>query len=415
MERSDDPSVGPPQGVVRERPMTPRTIAFVQFAPSGGLFQFTAQLGEALAARGNEVHLFTGPDPELTAHHRRFRIHGVLPTWHPMDASTPGPLRRSLRRAFRAVRLGLAWAVVLVRLARLRPDAVLWSTWPFSIDALGVLVADVVLRHTMLGIVAHEPVPTRRSDTTSRKTGPVLDWALPAAWRRMDVVFVLGDEARDRCLAAWQPRGPVLVVPHGDEAAMRDDRPTPPASATDPVVLFFGTWTAYKGIDVLLDSFPEVRRRVPAARVVLAGGVAGIDLTALQSRAAAIPGVELRPGYIDREQVPVLFRQARVVVTPYRRASQSGVVHLAYTFDRPVVASAVGDIPLVVRDGETGLLVEPGDPSALAEALVTLLLDPECARRLGEAGAAWLATESSWDRVAELVGSGLDQAALPRR
>jgi glycosyltransferase involved in cell wall biosynthesis len=108
----------------------------------------------------------------------------------------------------------------------------------------------------------------------------------------------------------------------------------------------------------------------------------------------------------------VLFGRARVVVTPYRRASQSGVVHLAYTFDRPVVASAVGDIPDVVDDGATGLLVPPDDPAALADALVRLLTDAEEADRMGAAGARWLAREASWERVAERVEEGLQKAAV---
>lgn len=394
--------------------MTHRSIALVEFSPSGGLFQFAAQLGEALAAHDHDVHLITGPRPELVAHHPRFTIHPVLPTWHPMDTAVRGAALRKLRRAVRGLRLGVAWMLLLARLRWMQPDVVLWSNWPFSLDALGVVLARRLLPRSMLGMIAHEPRLVRQADTTSDKNGPVLDRALPAAWRRMDVVFVLGEQARTRVLESWQPRGPVIVIPHGDESALRDDRPVLPVAQTGPVALFFGTWTAYKGIDVLLDSLPEVRRRVPDARVVLAGGVAEVDLPALLRRAEQIGGVQARPGYVPREQIPELFGAARVVVAPYRRASQSGVAHLAYTFERPVVATTVGDIPQVVRDGETGLLVPPGDPSALAEALVSLLTDPQRAHRLGAAGGRWLAAEASWKRVAERVDAGLEQAARHR-
>jgi len=394
--------------------MNCRSIALVEFSPSGGLFQFAAQLGDALAAHGHDVHLITGPRPELVARHSRFTIHPVLPTWHPMDTAVRGAALRKLRRAVRGLRLGVAWLLLLAWLRRMQPEVVLWSNWPFSMDAVGVLLARRLLPRSTLGMIAHEPRLVRPADTTSYKNGPVLDRALPAAWRRMDVVFVLGEQARTRVLESWQPPGPVIVIPHGDVTALRDDRPVLPVAETDPVVLFFGTWTAYKGIDVLLDSLPEVRRRVPDARVVLAGGVAGVDLPALLRRAEQIGGVQARPGYVPREQIPELFGAARVVVTPYRRASQSGVAHLAYTFERPVVATAVGDIPQVVRDDETGLLVPPGDPSALAEALISLLTDPQRADRLGAAGGRWLAAEGSWKRVAERVDAGLEQAERHR-
>ena len=66
-------------------------------------------------------------------------------------------------------------------------------------------------------------------------------------------------------------------------------------------------------------------------------------------------------------------------------------------------ASRVGDIPAVVNDGVTGLLVEPGDPVALATALVQLLRDPDLAERLGDAGERLLTAGSSWDEVAAAV------------
>ena len=93
-------------------------------------------------------------------------------------------------------------------------------------------------------------------------------------------------------------------------------------------------------------------------------------------------------GYVPVQDVPSYFARARCVVLPYKRSSQSGVAHLAHTLRRPVVATYVGDIPAVVRDGVSGLLVAPDAPDALANALVRLLTDPESARRMGDAGAA---------------------------
>lgn len=388
---------------------TVRKIAFVEFSPSGGLFQFAAQLGEALAEQGHAVRLYTGPRPELTAHHRGFRILAVLPTWHPLDERPRGPLLRKARRAVRAGQLVLAWLVLLARLRRARPDAVFFSTWRFAVDAMGVLAVRRSLPGARLGIVAHEPRSMSDSDTTKAKSGPVIDRVMPAAWRAMDVCFTLGESARDRLLRHWEPSGPVLVMPHGDESALRAGAVLAPVSGTRPVVLFFGVWTAYKGIDVLLEAWPRVREAVPDAELVLAGAVGGMDLADVEDRARRAGGVTLRPGYVATPDIPTLFGAARVVTTPYLRASQSGVAHVAYTFDRPVVATSVGDIPKVVRHGVTGLLVPPGDADALAAALVELLTDPDRAERLGRAGAEQLAAESSWAAVAEKFSAGLSE------
>ena len=390
--------------------MTPRTIALVEFSPSGGLFQFAVQLGEALAAQGHQVRLYTGPRPELASSHPNFAIHAVLPTWHPLDARQRGPLLRKARRVLRAGQLALAWLVLLGHLRARPPDAVFWSTWRFGVDALGVLATDRLLPRATLGIVSHEPRPMRASDTTSVRRGPVLDRALPAAWRSMDVIFVLGEQTRQRLVDAWQPNAPVFVIPHGDESALRGAGPVPPVADTAPVALFFGLWTTYKGIDVLLEAWPRVRAAVPDATLVLAGAPGEMDPEDVLGPARAAGGVDARPGYVAREDIPRLFGAARVVVTPYVRASQSGVAHLAYTFDRPVVATTVGDIPTVVDDGVTGLLVPPRDAPALADAVIALLADPKRAAVLGAAGGEWLRRESSWETVARRFSEGLDQA-----
>jgi hypothetical protein len=76
----------------------------VKFSPSGGLFQFAVELGEALAELGHSVQLLTGPDPELQSRHPGFRIRPVLlPTWHPADTEVRNPVYRKLRRAVRPV------------------------------------------------------------------------------------------------------------------------------------------------------------------------------------------------------------------------------------------------------------------------------------------------------------------------
>lgn len=388
-------------------------MAFVEFTPSGGLFQFSAQLAGGMAAVGDEVHLFTGPDPELDAQHPGVRVHAVLPTWHPADAEPVGNFVRKVRRGLRAGQLALAWVKVLWLLARLRPDAVIWSSWRFSMDAVGVLLVRRLLPRAALALVAHEPVPRVRTDTTQDRHGRVLDPALRRAWHAVDTVFVLGEAAKAKALQRWRVRCPVVVIPHGDESALRGGGPLPAVADTDPVVLFFGAWTAYKGIDLLFDAVPAVTAQVPDARFVVAGSVLGVDGPGLTARAVEL-GVDARPGYVATADIHGLFAAARVVVTPYRRATQSGVVHLAYTFERPVVATAVGDIPDVVQDGVTGVLVAPDDPAALAEALTTLLVDPALAQKLGAAGAAWLAEKAAWPVVAKQVHDTLEGALRTR-
>ena len=84
---------------------------------------------------------------------------------------------------------------------------------------------------------------------------------------------------------------------------------------------------------------------------------------------------------------------------PYRRISQSGVLYLALSLGVPVVATNVGALPEVLRDGESALLVPPGSPADLARALQRSLMDDELRRRLAEGGRQ-VAESHSWPAIA---------------
>ena len=129
-----------------------------------------------------------------------------------------------------------------------------------------------------------------------------------------------------------------------------------------------------------------------------------------QTWAAAHHGdrVELIDRYIPVEDVRALFARARVVVTPYTAGYQSGIIHLAMTMGRAVVTADVGDLGAAVANGETGLVVKPGDAADLADALERLLSDEDLATQLGAAGRARVMGESPWERVAEEVEQALE-------
>jgi glycosyltransferase involved in cell wall biosynthesis len=232
---------------------------------------------------------------------------------------------------------------------------------------------------------------------------PLMRRALADAYRHMDAVLVLGQRSRRQLLRAWPEAGRVEVIPHGDERIfLRDGVATP--DRCPPRVLLFGTLTWYKGADLLLDAFQLVRAALPEAELVIAGAVArDVDFDGLARRASEIGGVTLRPGYVPSDRVAELFGGARVVVAPYRIANQSGVVHLAQSFGRPVVATDVGDLREAVLHEQTGLLVPADDPPAFAAALTRLLRDPDGAARLGRVGEQRLAAEASWAEVAARV------------
>ena len=202
----------------------------------------------------------------------------------------------------------------------------------------------------------------------------------------------------------------IRVVPHGsydgfvtspvDRAAARRLLGQPAAA---PLVLFFGEMRREKNLDGLVRAMAEVRRRVPAARLLAAGKLRHLDPAPLLAEIARLglrDTVDFRPVFVDDGHVDAYFAAADVVALPYREITQSGVVFQAMTAGRPVVATDAGALGQTVRESGCGVVVPPGDEAALADALADLLGDPERAARLGAAGRDAAATTYSWQRCA---------------
>jgi glycosyltransferase involved in cell wall biosynthesis len=157
-----------------------------------------------------------------------------------------------------------------------------------------------------------------------------------------------------------------------------------PAPASDEAgegVVYAGRLSVEKGVDVLIAAV----RRLPGERLTICGE--GPDAARLRALAADLPQVRF-VGHLPAQTLSEALRVARVVVVPSRWYENFPYAALeGQAAGRAVVASAIGGLPEQIDHGVDGLLVPPGDPVALADALRPLLADAAAARRLGEAAA----------------------------
>jgi glycosyltransferase involved in cell wall biosynthesis len=201
----------------------------------------------------------------------------------------------------------------------------------------------------------------------------------------------------------------VHVVPLISLGSTRD--PTP-AHEDGPTVLFFGRIWPYKGLEYLIRAEPLITSEVPDAKIVIAGQ--GEDFTRYRRMMVHPDRFIVYNDYISEEQVSTLFLQASVVALPYIDASQSGVIPLAYTSMKPVVATTVGGLPEIVDDGRTGYLVPPRDERALASAIVSLLRNRTLCRHMGLNGKRKLDAECAPAVVARQTLAVYHRALQPR-
>ncbi|MCG8376385.1 MAG: glycosyltransferase [Chlorobiales bacterium] len=145
------------------------------------------------------------------------------------------------------------------------------------------------------------------------------------------------------------------------------------------VLLFFGYIRRYKGLDILVDAMPEVIRRHPGTQLVIAGEFYYGEKKFREriEKLGIGEQVKIYPEFVSGERMPLFFSAADAVVLPYREASQSGVVQQAYGFGCPVIVSGKGGLPEAVREGETGVVVDPLGPGTLAEGICGFLSSRE--------------------------------------
>ena len=137
-------------------------IVLVEFLPSGGMFQFTFQFGQALAEQGHEVLLLTGPDAELRSNTPGFEVVEIFPTWHPTAEPGGSGLRRKARRISRALLLAESWRRATRFIRLVRPDIAQFGELRYPLDSgMFRLLARALPRHGV-GRCGAQPAALRR-------------------------------------------------------------------------------------------------------------------------------------------------------------------------------------------------------------------------------------------------------------
>ena len=239
-------------------------------------------------------------------------------------------------------------------------------------------------------------VPVRIGSRRGFVEPPGLQRMQRASYAAAHRVVANSHAAAERLRAEGVEDGKVLVIPNGiDPQAFRPHRYT----GTPRHIMMIACLREEKRIDVLVRSMPRILQRYPDARLTLAGdGTCREPLTALVQEL----GLGSRVSFLGhRDDVPALLHEADVFVLPSRSEAFPNSIMEAMAAGVAVVASDVGGIPELVRNGVTGRLVPPGDVDALSSALIALLDNPGQVEEFGRAGRRRIEQTYSFDRMVE--------------
>jgi len=180
-----------------------------------------------------------------------------------------------------------------------------------------------------------------------------------------------------------------------------------------PVFGVIGRLYPDKGHRFFLDAFGAIVRKYPAARARIVGGGPFADELRREVARRGLSGQVSLDGVIA--DMPRVYASLGAVVIPSLREGLPYVLLEAFAHGVPVLATAVGDIPRLVEDGTTGLLVPPGDATALEAGMLRLLEAPEEARARASAAERLVSERYSAGRMAEAVGRVYSSLAAPVR
>ena len=316
----------------------------------GGVNTHIASLSTELRHRGHEVRIIAPADgrvePGVTAVGRTVGV----------------PFNGSVARLAFGPRVS---ARIRIALRRARPDVIhIHEPFAPSASVLALVAAKAPVVATF-----HAAMESRAYRAARIPLGPL--------WRKITVPVAVSQAARTTVESVFGP-GP-RIIPNGVDCARYADVPPPDPGAK--TVLYFGRLEQRKGPQVLAEAVPAILERVPGARIVIAGdGPLRKELEGRLGDAATFPGM-----FSEAERLELLAGSS-IVCLPAIGGESFGITLVeAMAAGRPVVASEIPGYAEAAGGTRGVVLVEPGDPDALADAVAGLLRDPDAVVAGGEA------------------------------
>jgi glycosyltransferase involved in cell wall biosynthesis len=236
------------------------------------------------------------------------------------------------------------------------------------------------------------------------------------AFQSADAIVAVSQGVADYLGRFPGTRGRVHVIPNGVDPGRFPENlaPTLPRIRGTFTTGFVGTLKAWHGLSHLVEAFDSLHREEPGSRLLVVGTGPERDSLAEDLTRRGLASAATLTGAVRPEEIPGLLASMDAAVAPYPRQEEfyfSPLKVFEYmAAGLPVAASRIGQLENLIRDGEDGLLLPPGDSEALASALLRLARDPSLRARLGRAAKERARKEFSWATVTERI---LRAAATP--
>lgn len=357
----------------------------------GGLAAFNERLALQFQAEGHQVEMYT-----FTLQYPNFLFPGKT-----QFTDGPAPESLAIKRRINSIN-PLNWLSIGNEIRKKQPDLVVFAYWmSFMAPCFGTLARRISRngKTRCIGLI-HNMIPHEPN---------LLDKLFPSYFVKSMDGFTTLSQAVITDIDRFDRHGkPKTWAPHpiydhyGQLIDKGEARRQLGLKESGKYVLFFGFIRDYKGLDLLIDAFGDLRLQDMGVKLVVAGEFYGDPKPYLDRiRTLDISDiVVLHNDYIPDNRVNLYFCSADIVAQPYKTATQSGVTQVAFHFEKPMLVTNVGGLAEIVPDGKIGYVVEP-DAQAISEALVNYFKEGK--EKAFTAGVREEKQKYSWDRMTAAV------------
>ena len=325
---------------------------------NGGIAHYTDLLCRALREDGNEVQLYTF----------KFQYPKLLYKKPQKDMKSSGFGTNDADFCIHTLN-PFNWIKVAGRIKKQKPELIILQWWhPYFAPCFWSICK--LLRREKILFVCHNVFPHERFPLDRLLT----KWTLGCGR-----YFITQSKMDARDLLSVKHDAVYRVTPHPTYGmfcrqgmSMQKAREQLQIDQGQRVLLFFGFVRKYKGLQYLLEAMKLLKERDFKVQLWVVGDF-GEDKEEYveQIRAFEIGDqVQMVEGYVPDDEVEKYFAASDLVVLPYLSATQSGIVQIAFGFEKPVLVTEVGGLPDVVTNGKTGYVVEPRSAETIAEAIM---------------------------------------------
>ena len=269
----------------------------------------------------------------------------------------------------------LNWLKISKEIVKENPDLVITQYWmPYMAPAFGTILRGIKKERPNVKIATfvHNFKPHQ---------GAIGDKQLNKyITKRTDLIFCLSDLVKKEIEETIKDKSVIKMFHpiydhYGTKIELAEAKQQLGWDEKLKYLLFFGEIKDYKGLDRLIESLSLLKKDLDY-KLYIAGEflVPEKKITELIKKYSLEDKVKIRNEYIPNEDVPKLFCGASAIVTPYKITTQSGIIPIALHFERPVIASKVGDLAESITHHQLGVIAE-ADPASLAESLDSFLTD----------------------------------------